>query len=137
MLEALIPAPGTMVMRFPAAATSLASGAAPSRAVLVPPDVKILPAPGRTTSSSAPRRIEECSAARPDYREDGDVKLLAHGLHTFDAGRNSADAQVPAEFNAICAAALRGQRCLPRLDADFEQVSSLHFCGPEKRFKRV
>jgi hypothetical protein len=65
------------------------------------------------------------------------VKLLAHRAHNFAAGSNSADAQVPADFNAICAAALRGQRCLHRLDAYFEQVSSLHFGSPEKGFKRV
>ena len=82
-------------------------------------------------------RINEFASTRPDHSEDRNVQLSVYRPHQFDAGRNSSDVQVPAEFDTIRAAALSGQRCLSRLDAYFEQVSSLHFCSPEKRFKRV
>src|SRR6266446_2689908 len=82
-------------------------------------------------------RIDEVSPARPDHSEDRNVQLLAYRPHQFDAGCHSSDTQVSAELDTIRAPAPRGQRRLQCLDADFQQVSLLHFCSPEKRCKRV
>src|ERR1700730_12708385 len=56
MLEALTPLPGTIAMRFPAAATNFASEPRPWGAVVAPPEVKMRAAPVSITSSSAASR---------------------------------------------------------------------------------
>jgi hypothetical protein len=65
--------------------------------------------------------ISEAAAARTNHGEDGNFDRGAGFAHEFGAGRDAADAQVIAEFDAIGATAFGGDGGGEGFDRDFEE----------------
>src|SRR5258708_16981717 len=75
-------------------------------------------------------RVDEVSCAWPDHGKNRNANLRSDRAKEVSAGRNAAERQISAEFDAVRAAALRCQRPFTSLDTDFEYAFPVPLRSP-------